>query len=187
MGEPRKPKRVKKKEDIETKDQLGGAESSNLLSESCFRLQVNEAVVEQVASQLQGKCQVAVQEDNTEEVGEINCFQEETTLKSLWYDDKRAQWNTEITDEEASRLDVILKPQLEQWSELSNNSSDLPSKAKLTKAVGVANTEASVLSAGMNIMRRIGVKEKQVCLTTTIIRGANQIKLMALGMVPVTV
>lgn len=67
--------------------------------------------------------------------------------------------------------------QLEQWSELSNKSSDLPSKAKLTKAVGVAATGASVFCAGINIMRRMGVEEQQLCPTTTIIRVAKQIKL----------
>ena len=36
-------------------------------------------------------------------------------------------------------------------------------------------------------MRRMGVEEKQLCPTTTIIRVANQIKLNVLGMVPVTV
>ena len=70
--------------------------------------------------------------------------------------------------------------QLEQRSELSNKSSDLPSKAKLTKAVGVAATGASVPCAGINIMRRMGVEEKQLCPTTTIIRVAKQIKLNVL-------
>ena len=35
-GKPRKPKRVKEKEEIETEDQ---SESSNLLSDTCLRLQ----------------------------------------------------------------------------------------------------------------------------------------------------
>ena len=70
-----------------------------------------------------------------------------------------------------------IKIQMEQWSELSNKSSDLPSKAKLTKAVGVAATGASVFCAGINIMRRMGVEEQQLCPTTTIIRVAKQIKL----------
>ena len=36
-------------------------------------------------------------------------------------------------------------------------------------------------------MSRVGVEEKQVCPTTTIIRVADQIKLNVLSMVPVTV
>ena len=55
------------------------------------------------------------------------------------------------------------------------------------KALGIADTGASVLSAGKSIMRRMGIEEKQLCPTTTIIRVANQIKLNVLGMVPVTV
>ena len=59
-------------------------------------------------------------------------------------------------------------------------------KAKSTKMVGVADTGASVLCARKNIMRQMGVEEMQLCLTTTVIRVANQIKLNVLGMVPVT-
>ena len=117
----------------------------------------------------------------------MNIFQEESTLNSLWYDDKNEKWKTEISDEEANRLHVIIKPQLEQWAKLPNNPSHLPEKAKYTKAVGVADTGASVLCAGKSIMRRMGIEEKQLCPTTTIIRVANQIKLNVLGMVPVTV
>ena len=94
---------------------------------------------------------------------------------------------TEISDEETNRLHVVIKPQLEQWSQLSSNPSHLPSRSKCTKAVGIADTGASVLCAGKSIMRRMGVEEKQLVPTTTIIRVANQIKLNVLGMVPVTV
>ena len=70
---------------------------------------------------------------------------------------------------------------------MSSHSSELPSKTKFTKAAGVADTGPSILCVGRNIMSRVGVEEKQVCPTTTIIRGADQIKLNVLGMVPVTV
>ena len=151
---------------MELGDQSGNTESSNLLSESCFHIQTHEVVAEGIDSLL---------------------HMEESTLNSLWYDDKNEKWKTEITDEEANRLHVIIKPQLEQWSKLSSNPSHLPSRPKITKAVGVADTGASVLCAGTSIMRRMGVEEKQLCPTTTIIRVANQIKLKVLGMVPVTV
>ena len=51
----------------------------------------------------------------------MKTFQEESTLNSLWYDDRNEKWKTEISDEEANRLHVIIKPQLEQWSKLSSN------------------------------------------------------------------
>ena len=76
-----------------------------------------------------------IPEDNTEKVSELNIFQEETTLNSLWYDDKKAQWKTETSDEESNRLHMILKPQLEQWSKLSSKPLQLLSKSKYTKAV----------------------------------------------------
>ena len=54
-GKPRKPKELK--ETIEIEDQSGNAESSNLLSEACFRLQSNEIGVEGGATQLHVKGQ----------------------------------------------------------------------------------------------------------------------------------
>ena len=178
-GKPRKPKKLKQTVEVETEDQSGQTESSNLLSESCFRIQTNDAVEEGDAKQVHEAGQLVVSEVNTEE--------EESTLNSLWYDDKSAQWKTEISDEETNRLHVVIKPQLEQWSQLSSNPSHLPSRSKCTKAVGIADTGASVLCAGKSIMRRMGVEEKQLVPTTTIIRVANQIKLNVLGMVTVTV
>ena len=66
-GKPTKPKRVKEKEEIGAEDQSDNTESSNLLSETCFRLQSHESVVElHVAGQLVNT------EDNTGEVGEVN-------------------------------------------------------------------------------------------------------------------
>ena len=86
---------VKEKDKIEAENQSGNAESSNLLSETCFRLQTHEGGVKQLhlAGQLVNK------EDNTEEVSEMNSLQEESTLNSLWYDDKNEKWKTEISDE----------------------------------------------------------------------------------------
>ena len=63
---------------------------------------------------------------------------------------------------ENRNLHVIIKPQLEQWSKLYSNPSELPSKTKFIKAVGVADTGASVLCAGKSIMRRMGIVEKQL-------------------------
>ena len=73
-GKPRKPKELK--ETIEIEDQSGNAESSNLLSEACFRLQSNEAGVEGGASQLH------VEGQGDKEVGEM--FQEESTVTSIY-------------------------------------------------------------------------------------------------------
>ena len=177
---------MKETVNIKAEDQ-SSTESSNLLSETCFRLQTHEAVAVGGATQPHMAGQPVNPDDNTEEVSEINIFQEESNLNSLWYDDKNDKWKTEISDEGANHLHVIIKPHLEQWSKLSTSASHIPDKAKYAKAVGVADTGASVLCAGKNIMRRMGVEEKQLCPTTTIIRVANQIKLNVLGMVPVTV
>ena len=59
-----------------------------------------------------GAKQPGVLEDITEEISEINIFREESTLNSLWYDDKNAQWKTEVSDDDANRLNVIIRPQL---------------------------------------------------------------------------
>ena len=87
----------------------------------------------------------------------------------------------------SGRQKFLMKKQLEHWAKLTSNTSQLPDKAKYVKAVGVADTGASDLCAGKSIMRRMGVEEKQLCPTTTIIRVANQIKLNVLGMLPVSV
>ena len=39
------------------------------------------------ATQVQGAGHLVIPEDNTEEFSEIDSFQKETTLNSLWYDD----------------------------------------------------------------------------------------------------
>ena len=73
---------MKEEPEVETEDQSGSTESSNLLSETCFQLQSNESVVENSAAQLRGAGQLVIPEDNTEEVSKINSFQEETALNS---------------------------------------------------------------------------------------------------------
>ena len=170
---------MKETVNTDNEDQSGNTESSNLLSETCFHLQTHEAVAVGGVTQPHVADQLVTPDDITEE--------EESNLNSLWYDDKNEKWKTEISDEGANHLHVIIKPHLEQWSKLSTSPSHIPGKAKYVKAVGIADTGASVLCAGKSIMRRMGVEEKQLCPTTTIIRVANQIKLNVLGMLPVTV
>ena len=63
-----------------------------MLSETCFRLNANDAVAEGGPRQLHGTDQLVVSEDNIKEVSEINFFQENSTLNSLYYDDKNSQW-----------------------------------------------------------------------------------------------
>ena len=65
---------------------------------------------------------------------------------------------------------MIIKPQLEQWSKLSSNPLHIPVKTKNVMAVDDVGTGASVLCGGKSILRRMGVKEKQLVHTTTIIR-----------------
>ena len=107
-------------------DQSDNTEASNLLSETCFRLESHGSVVElHVAGQLVNT------DDNTGEVGEVNVSQEEGNLNSLWYDDKNAQWKTEISDEEANRLHVIIKPRLENWAKLTSNVSSYQTRQSI--------------------------------------------------------
>ena len=65
---------MKEKPKIEAEDQSGSAESSNLLSETCFHLQ-SQSVLENGSAQLHGAGQLVIPEDNTDEVSEIKNFQ----------------------------------------------------------------------------------------------------------------
>ena len=101
---------MKETVNTDNEDQSGNTESSNLLSETCFHLQTHEAVAVGGVTQPHVADQLVTPDDNTEEVSEINISQEESQLNSLWYDDKNEKWKTEISDEGANHLHVIIKP-----------------------------------------------------------------------------
>ena len=58
---------------------------------------------------------------------------------------------------------------------------------KKTQAAGVSDNGASVLCSGMNLARQLGLEERNLIKTNTIIRAANEEKLDVLGYISVTV
>jgi hypothetical protein len=58
---------------------------------------------------------------------------------------------------------------------------------KKTQSAGIADTGASVKCSGTNLMRQLGLEEKNLCKTTTVIRAANEAKLEVLCFIPVYV
>ena len=62
----------------------------------------------------------------------------------------------------SNKLHVLIKPMLEQWDKLHNDPSCTPTKSKMkkTQSAGIADTGASVLCSGTNLMRQLGLEEK---------------------------
>ena len=58
---------------------------------------------------------------------------------------------------------------------------------KKTQSAGVADTGASVLCSGTNLMRQLGLEERYLIKTGTIIRAANEEQLDVLGFIPISV
>ena len=94
-----------------------------------------------------------------------------------------------MKDEGANKLHVLIKPMLDQCAQLHDDQTCTPSKSRMkkTQAAGVADTGASVLCSGLNLMRQLGLQEKNLIKTGTIIMAANEEKLDVLGYIPVTV
>ena len=92
-------------------------------------------------------------------------------------------------DYESNQLHVLLKPMLDQWAQLHPNPACTPAKSKMkkTQSTGIADTGASMLCSGMNLMRQLGLDEHNLIPTKILIRAANDAKLSVIGMVPVTV
>ena len=114
---------------------------------------------------------------------------EEVTLASLQYSPGNDKWVDRAKDENSNKLHVLIKPMLEQWAQLQDDPGCTPAKAKMkkTQAPGIADTGASVLCSGTNLMRQLGLEEKNLIKTETIIRVANGVPLDVLGFVPVSV
>ena len=114
---------------------------------------------------------------------------EEISLYSLVFDKHNKKWKESPNDESSNQIHVIIKPQLDQWEQLHPDPKSIPDKAraKQTKSTGIADTGASVLCAGISLMRQLGLAEKSLCPTKTIIRVANSEPLTVLGMIPVTI
>ena len=158
-GKPREPKKPKIKEQIEkeTTDETG-----HYISETCFN--INDEVLDMD-------------------------IPEEATINSLVFEEATKTWKNKPCDESSNQLHVIIKPQTHYWKSLHPHPNTIPAKnvTKATKSTGIADTGASVTCAGKNIMRRMGLEEKHLIPTTTIIRVASQAKLTVLGMIPVSV
>ena len=114
---------------------------------------------------------------------------EEVTLASLVYSKGNNKWVDRANDEGANKLYVLIKPMLDQWAQLHEDPTCTPSKYKMkkTQAAGVADTGASVLCSGLNLMRHLGLEEKNLIKTSIIIMAANEEKMDVLGYIPVTV
>jgi hypothetical protein len=113
----------------------------------------------------------------------------EVVLASLQYSPGNDRWVERARDEDSNKLHVLIKPMLEQWAQLHPNPACTPAKAKMkkTQSAGIADTGASVLCAGTNLMRQLGLDISNLCPTETVIRAANELPLTMLGMVPINV
>ena len=170
----RKPKAPKPKETKEKTDEA--AETGNFLSASCFNIQTESPLPASGESSPQVKAQVIPQP-------------EEVTLASLVFDKSSKKWKAKPCDESSNQLHVLIKPQLEHWAQLHPTPADIPDKTrtKQTKSAGLADTGASVVCSGTSTMRQMGLEEKHLCPTTTVIRVASKEKLTVLGFIPVAV
>jgi hypothetical protein len=113
----------------------------------------------------------------------------EVILASLQYHEGNDRWVNRAKDENSNKLHVIIKPMLEQWEQLHDDPSCTPTKSRMkkTQSAGIADTGASVLCSGTNLMRQLGLEEKNLIKTGTVIRAANEAKLEVLGFIPVSV
>ena len=96
-------------------------------------------------------------------------------LASLQYSHDNDKWVNRARDKNSNQLHVLLKPMLDQWSQLLNGPTCMPTKAKMKKthSAGIADTGASVLCSGTNLMSQLGLQEKNLIKTDTVIRASN--------------
>jgi hypothetical protein len=150
------------KEETETKENpsLGIGESCFNLSESCFSLQA-----EGETSRGSGMSPGSLLSPPT--MATIN-LPEDVILASLQYSEGNDRWVNRAKDESSNKLHFLIKPMVEQWDKLHNDPSCTPTKSKMkkTQSAGIADTGASVLCSGTNLMRQLGLEEKNLCKTT---------------------
>ena len=77
---------------------------------------------------------------------------------------------------------------LDQWAQLHKDPTNTPTKAKMkkTQSAGIADTGASVLCSGTNLMRQLGLEERNLIKTDTVVRAVNEAQLEVLGSIPVS-
>ena len=182
-GKPRKAPRGDGKSDTKKEDNEAKSETGHSIHESCFSIKSEERTYPWV----QGENSLpTLKMPSTLPV--VN-QPEEVFLASLQYSPGNDKWVDRARDEDSNQLHVLLKPMLDQWPQLHPNPACAPAKAKMkkTQSAGIADTGASVLCSGTNLMRQLGLDEHNLIPTSTVIRAANDAKLTVLGMVPVTV
>jgi hypothetical protein len=113
---------------------------------------------------------------------------EEVILARLQYSKGNKKVNR-AKDESSNKLHVVIKPMLEKWEQLHDDPSCTPTKSRMkkTQSAGIADTGASVLYSGINLMRQLGLEERNLIKTNTVIRAANEAKLEVLSSIPVSV
>jgi hypothetical protein len=157
----------------ETKEETshGIGESCFALSESCFSL---HAMVETN----RGPCLSTGPNKTQPTMPTIN-LPEDVILASLQYSEGNDRWVDRAKDESSNKLHVLIKPMQEQWDKLHDDPSCTPTRSKMkkTQSAGIADAGASVLCSGTNLMRQLGLEERNLCKTTTVIRTATEAKL----------
>ena len=113
----------------------------------------------------------------------------EVILARLQYSKGNDKWVNRAKDESSNKLHVLIMPMLEQWEQLHDDPSCTPTKSRMKKAqlAGIADTGASVLYSGTNLMRQLGLEERNLIKTNTVIRAANEANLEVLSFIPVSV
>ena len=86
-----------------------------------------------------------------------------------------------------NNLHIIIKPVAKYWPELHKDLTQHPRKLRAVKEVGLADTGASVMCAGLSLLRKLEMKVENLCPTKTVIRVASGAQLTVLGMIPATV
>ena len=109
------------------------------------------------------------------------------SLKYSKYSNGNDKWVHRAKDECCNKLHVLIKPMLEQWAQLHDDPNcTQKAKMKKTQSAGIADIGASVLCSGTNLMRQLGLQEKNLINTDTVLRAANEAKLEVLGLILVT-
>jgi hypothetical protein len=162
-------------EKTETKEETshGIDETCFTLSESCFSL---HAKVETSTSPIKSPPIMPLPTID---------LPEDVILASLQYSEGNNKWVDRAKDERSNKLHVLIKPMLEQWDKLHDVPSCTPTKSRIkkTQSAGTADTGAS----GTKLMRQLGLEERNLCKTTTVIRAANEAKLEVLGFITISV
>ena len=90
-------------------------------------------------------------------------------------------------EESDNNLHIIIKPEGQYWIELHKDPAKHPTKLRAVKEVVLADTGASVMCAGLNLLQKVGMKVENLCPTKTVVRVASGTQLTILRMIPATI